>query len=66
MTSRTSMLSDIRYPLAIRFLHVFRAVLYLGLLSSGLIKVGRAEEDALAAVMYPTHKQFGCWSGCWL
>lgn len=59
MTARPSMPADIKYPLAIRLLHVFRAVLILGLIASGLIMVGRAEDDALAAIMYPTHKQFG-------
>lgn len=59
MTARPSMLNEIKYPLAIRLLHVFRAVLILGLIVSGLSMVGRSEGDALAAIMYPTHKKFG-------
>ncbi len=35
------------------------AVLILGLIACGWFMTGRAEDDALAAWLYPNHKQFG-------
>ncbi|ALN75022.1 cytochrome b [Aureimonas sp. AU20] len=49
----------IRYPSSIRVLHWTRAVLILGLLACGWFMTGREEGDAVAAFLYPNHKQFG-------
>ncbi|WP_062235152.1 cytochrome b [Aureimonas sp. N4] len=49
----------LRYPLSLRVLHWSRAVLILGLIACGWFMTGRAEDDAVAAWLYPNHKQFG-------
>lgn len=48
-----------KYPVSIRILHWMRAILILGLLATGLYMTGRAEDDPVAGILYPNHKQFG-------
>lgn len=59
MTAMPTIPRAIKYPAAIRVLHWLRAVLILGLLACGWYMTGRAEDDPMAAVLYPNHKQFG-------
>ncbi|MDQ7246189.1 cytochrome b [Dongia sedimenti] len=49
----------VKYPVSIRILHWLRAVLILGLIMCGLYMTGRDEQDAIAGILYPNHKQFG-------
>lgn len=48
-----------RYPASIRAVHWMRAALIVGLLATGIYMTGRAEDDAIAGLLYPNHKQFG-------
>lgn len=49
----------VKYPLSIRILHWLRAVLILGLIACGWYMTGRTENDPIAGILYPNHKQFG-------
>lgn len=59
MTEPMQARRGVRYPVAIRLLHWVRALLILGLIATGWFMTGRAEDDAMAATLYPNHKQFG-------
>lgn len=59
MTEPMQARRGVRYPVAIRLLHWVRALLILGLIATGWLMTGRAEDDAMAATLYPNHKQFG-------
>lgn len=50
---------SLKYPVPIRVLHWLRAVLILGLIACGWYMTGRAEDDPIAGMLYPNHKQFG-------
>ena len=49
----------VKYPLPMRIAHWLRAVLILGLIACGWYMTGLAEDDPMAAILYPNHKQFG-------
>ncbi|WP_425104612.1 cytochrome b [Ancylobacter sp.] len=59
MTEVLQIHRNVRYPVSIRLLHWLRAILILGLIACGWYMTGLTENDSIAGILYPNHKQFG-------